>query len=414
MSENRKMILNMLKEGRITVEEADALLKGFEEKIHDGTQAFKEKFTKLEGVLKGVGNALETVASNISPIIEKRFDTFVQGIKINLSKQQILEKENITSETKIEHLFIDNEYGSVSISGSDRTDIDMEVEKLIAAKNEESAHERAKELTIGWVFEDGKIIFKMPELSNLPFNKDDINITLFVPQNVSINASTRSGDIKINGIKNQNASLELKTASGDIEMNSVYISRSVVESISGDINIDAFESGILLKSTSGDIDIDGNLKEKSKLYSISGNIRSKLLVDDTVDVSTTSGDIELALQPDNKGNIIVSSTSGDITFKAESFKQASLSNISGDIECTVKVKDDNSFEATTNSGDNIIKLLDGSNCSIAANTRTGTAKSQTKLDDLEQEDHYFKGKLGEGSGRISLQSSSGDIICKSF
>lgn len=422
MSDNRTMILNMLKDGRISVEEADALLKTSESKstasTQDPSQMFKEGFSKLEGILKNVGSAVDAVANTVAPVIEKQVGNFekqvgnfVSTIKSGLNKQQFTEQETIVTETPVEKIVINNEWGDVSIFASARNDIDMKVEKVIWGKTEHAAQERSRELKVGWLREGNQIFFKMPDLSGLYFNKDNINVNLFVPESVSIDVQTRSGNIKINGINNIESVLSVKTTSGDMELKSVNVDRLNMETVSGDIKIREFYGISTLKSTSGLVDFEGKLKSESKIATVSGNIMGKLLVEETSEITTTSGDVEIRLQPENKGNFILSSTSGDIYFIGESFNKTSINNVSGDVKSNVRVKAENSLEITANSGDIVLKLMEDSNCSIAANTRAGMAESKLTLVDMEKGEHYFKGKFGQGSGQISLQSVSGDIVC---
>jgi len=418
MSDNKRtMILNMLKEGRISVEEADDLLKASETKptfqTPDPGQMFKEGFSKLEGILKNVGSTVEAVAKSVAPVIEKQVDNFVSSIKSTLNKQQFTDQETIVPEIKIESIIIDNEWGDVNIVASERNDIELKVDKLIWAIDEKAAQERAGELKVGWIIEGNRINFKMPELSTIAFTKDNLNINLFVPNYVSVRTLTRSGDIKINGINNNQAAIEAKTTSGDMDVKSLNVNELTMETVSGDISLKESAGNSLLKTTSGSINIEGDLKADSKIFTISGDIKAKMLVEETLEITTTSGDIEIKLQPDSKGSLILSSTSGDIYFTGESFNKININSVSGDIESNARVKEENNLEITSNSGEVMLKLMEDSHFTIAANTRNGLAECQMTLDNLEKGTHFFKGKFGDGAGQISLQSVTGNIIVNS-
>ena len=426
MSDNKRtMILNMLKEGRISVEEADDLLKASETKptfqTPDPGQMFKEGFSKLEGILKNVGSTVEAVAKSVAPVIEKQVDNFVSSIKSTLNKQQFTDQETIVPEIKIESIIIDNEWGDVNIVASERNDIELKrgcfrargdvVE--VQPSYEKAAQERAGELKVGWIIEGNRINFKMPELSTIAFTKDNLNINLFVPNYVSVRTLTRSGDIKINGINNNQAAIEAKTTSGDMDVKSLNVNELTMETVSGDISLKESAGNSLLKTTSGSINIEGDLKADSKIFTISGDIKAKMLVEETLEITTTSGDIEIKLQPDSKGSLILSSTSGDIYFTGESFNKININSVSGDIESNARVKEENNLEITSNSGEVMLKLMEDSHFTIAANTRNGLAECQMTLDNLEKGTHFFKGKFGDGAGQISLQSVTGNIIVNS-
>ncbi len=183
-----------------------------------------------------------------------------------------------------------------------------------------------------------------------------------------INCNLASGDVIIYGNK---GSISVKGVSSDIRLKDIE-GNIEVSSTSGDGEIDRIKGSVAFDCTSGDL----------KFYDIDGDL----------DVRTISGDIFV----DNVGGSVhASSTSGDIRLQAMTAKEGDfdVESVSGDI----------SAEVSTN--------FTGS---VAVNTSSGTISSRLNADFDKHTDTKVLGRAGDGKGRLSVSSASGDITLDNF
>ncbi|MEG2857454.1 MAG: DUF4097 family beta strand repeat-containing protein, partial [Clostridia bacterium] len=135
-----------------------------------------------------------------------------------------------------------------------------------------------------------------------------------------LNLQTVSGDIKIKKVSAD--AVQLKTTSGDIKAQTVASTNAYATSVSGDMSFEnAVLDGIHAKTTSGEIELRGKISGDIIAESVSGDVA-----------------IETALAKE-KFSYSVKSVSGDARIDRESF--------SG----TVKNLTDNSIDIKTTSGD---------------------------------------------------------------
>jgi len=124
-----------------------------------------------------------------------------------------------------------------------------------------------------------------------------------------------------------------------------------IESTSGDINIknnNMTMKDVVIKTISGDINISANITaNKVSIETISGDVVSSLL-DASIKVKTTSGDIELK---DIIGNININSISGDVEINSfDIIGDSNIKTISGDVEVK-RINGSVEYKTNTISGD---------------------------------------------------------------
>lgn len=173
----------------------------------------------------------------------------------------------------------------------------------------------------------------------------------------------------------------------DIYIPESYKNDIVVETVSGEINIDKFEvNNFNASTTSGDIKIISLTANKTNFDSISGTIDIKSLIAKNSDFETTSGHIKIEV------------VTGDI--KAES--------VSGNIK--IAYKDfNNDVSAETVSGDVELTMPEGSEFKIDFSTIVGDLDNQFSLVIQGKTDKKnIKGIVGNGEKTIEIETTSGD------
>ncbi len=184
-----------------------------------------------------------------------------------------------------------------------------------------------------------------------------------------IYAETFSGDVYLIGfwdIKN----LQMKTKSGDISIGCVRAEHVLVESISGDIDVEQAVGDLQLYSTSGDIYLkDGKgklhgetvsgdinaagLVAKTILASKSGDIEVDFVkITDAIEMRSVSGDVEVTVARNNSYNVVANAVSGSVNVYLDAADMVSNSGHSYQARVGQNVTDNSPMvQISTVSGD---------------------------------------------------------------
>lgn len=318
MNEERQMILEMLKEGKINVDQASELLEALgSDKSNKNEDSLIDKLSSsLEKVIKKTSETISNIdfdsmtnpnnlyhINSISLEDETRIDDEVKEIEINLingnigieraqdnfitAKQKVYFKEKIEEVT--DYLLIDVEEGKLSVK------VNPEYKNLHASANVNLflGSNTYDDLSINTV--NGEI-----EVCDVDFTKSFIESV-----NGRISLINSAGDVEV---KNVNGKIEIKNTNGRLD----------VDNVNGSIyltNISGSETTIT--AVNGSIRVDGTNSERLKVNSQSGSIRvGKLL--GISDISLNSGFGSLVVDTeDYKGEIsaVIKSTNHSISDK---------------------------------------------------------------------------------------------------
>ncbi len=426
IKEVRLLVLNILKEGRMTIEEADKiinLLTQFEEFTKDksfsgyipniSTDTFadfaREGVSKIEKLMTGLGSNIEKVAQNIGQKISTRLDptntSTHAGEKFTFSDQ-----ENITIESPIEKIIIDNGWGGIKITGEQRDDIDLHTEKIIWTKNQDQANERTKNLRIVPVFTDKKLQIILPTM-NQTLN-DIINLELKVPLSLEFELSTTSGDINIQNIENPDKNLIIKSNSGDIEVKQSKYKSFEIITISGDVSLKDVSSRMNVRTTSGSLEIVGDILSDSRITTISGDIRGEVYIHDCIEISSSSGNIELKQHKNNESKLVdLVTNSGHIIYKGIVQNTLRARSNSGEIKGNSIVTNGAAIEISTTSGDIEWKVDEDSSLTFRCESKSGDIFTNLEVegDDISKTHDSLSGKIKEGTAKLLLSTVSGDL-----
>lgn len=154
----------------------------------------------------------------------------------------------------------------------------------------------------------------------------------------NLSLKTTSGDIKINSNAKAH-SITLDTKSGEIKSSHLKANNIKIQSISGDLNLETLISkDIYMHTISGEIEVN-NLTGKLDIKTTSGDIEiDHFTIKDNSKISSTSGDIEIKLNPDSHCNVIENSVSGDkklpnnSSLVGQGTYKLEINTTSGDIE----------------------------------------------------------------------------------
>ena len=277
------------------------------------------------------------------------------------AQQTITKRATIEPDATVE---ISNVQGRVDVTAWDRNEVEL-VAELESDKDELEFEATEKHV---------RIEVDRPHNSHYDHDdEDDANLTLHVPQGARLIIDTVSADITIVGVKGEQS----------------------LESVSGTVKTQAFDSPVSLSSVSGEVIATGNggkaevstenvsgsttvtgIRGNYSGEVVSGSINATIAAAERLDVSTVSGDIEVHAD--------LSSTA-----------RVSMESVSGEVELLVKPPVNAEFNLESFSG--MIK-----NCFGQTARKTSKYTPGKELDFTQ----------GNGGARVEIQTLSGVVsIC---
>ncbi len=225
--DERKRILQMVKEGKLTVEEALILLEQLEEGKKSGDAAF------LTTNVQFTDTKQDSVKwSSLKEKLFDFFDTTVKKIKdldfhfgTAFEVRHIFQQNNASFQTLDVHIA----NGSVKVVPWDQTDIRIECEaKVYRAESMEAARQSFSR-EVFFSIENGYCRFSIPK----PFIKT--NAIVYLPETTyhSVKARLFNGDIRTERL--QTKQLRAKTVNGSITLHGLIVEEAELETVNGSI-----------------------------------------------------------------------------------------------------------------------------------------------------------------------------------
>ena len=184
------------------------------------------------------------------------------------------------------------------------------------------------------------------------------------------------------------ASLELWAVSADIRVEGSAGQRIDLETVSGDILVEAEVQQARLKTVSGDLEFEGASNRTA--------------------AETVSGDVELS---GLTGEVHVNSVSGDADVRAYSVDRCRAETVSGDLLLQMSLNDGGLLQAKAMSGDVQIDLPAGQQAEFSAQTFSGDISSDVGAVSRSGTGGGTVLRHSEGSNdaRVTAETFSGDI-----
>ena len=331
MSDSRTIILQMLSEGKITVEESERLLNALnkEDEVRNNNKTDDKntnqspninvfpnipflEATKLGINIRDIAQTLhQTVQQTIKQVEPgrkelkekmKEFGTWMEDV-VETMAAELTNHSNLPVDCmsvdfivpapkeidKIKTFVIENIYGEIHLNEGNNFKllVNGQISKKTIGEMQSSEWFTNKAIKI----EDDKMI--------IGFNNDtslkgiiDLNITL--PAGMKVICKTINSSVKIKGALDVEA---VKTISGDIRVNDANIANTEIESVNGVIQLENDKDlTAQINSTSGDIIIRKCNVNKLKINSVNGDVNiseSGIALETDVKIITTAGDIKV-------------------------------------------------------------------------------------------------------------------------
>ncbi|MFP4375462.1 MAG: DUF4097 family beta strand repeat-containing protein [Spirochaetales bacterium] len=416
MNEERAMILKMLREGKISVEEADALLDvlndeqesepaGFasredaprdreqrSEREEPRTRRRRSKHSDvsfdidldLSGVTEGLKSAMSSVKESMAGVrdtLQEAFsdigdleihtdEGFFGKIRTEMGKARAAEDRAIAFPAdEATELKITNPWGDVRVVGMATNEVSGTAHVTCWASTEEKARELLAETTVEFEERDGVISLDVPRGSS---RKQRVDIELEVPTGIAVTVALSAGDLWLEDVLGP---VVAKSISGDIHVANLGDGSDVSQLLttkSGDISATSVSGSITLSTASGDIRVSG----------YRGALRA----------TAQSGDVEVE---EGSGPIEAKTVSGDLSIGLNAVDSAfgdlagiKLTSVSGSIEATVP--DDLGY-------------------AVSLTTLSGSIENELELSNREKSTRSLTGIYGDGAVALSINTVSGDI-----
>jgi len=342
MSDARKMILNMLAEGKITVEESEKLLAAINEKeapreetkgetrqqnrendqyarseenSERGRERDDDPFNPFLNATKlgfDLRNLAQTVQQTVQQAIKKaeprrrefkdkmkEFGNWMQEVVGSMANELGNVKGEPSDGVPVDFVvtppegtqgcdtfIIENVFGEIRIhEGSEfKMHINGQVSKATLGE-----YQPAQWFSRYGIEVDGyKLIIGFDRAQPV---KAAIDMEITLPADMHITCKTVSGAVRIRG----NFKIgDLNTVSGNIRVQGANLKQSRIETVSGAVQIEGGEIAMEIKSTSGDFLVRDSRIEELRINSVSGDImltEGSISESTNVKLVTTSGDI---------------------------------------------------------------------------------------------------------------------------
>lgn len=185
---------------------------------------------------------------------------------------------------------------------------------------------------------------------------------------------------------NVDGELRLDAASADVTARGIRGGLDI-DTGSGDVNVETAEGTISLDTGSGDVTISGMSGGTLSIDTGSGSVLGSQLTAKDLNIDTGSGDIRLDAV--NTPRLSLDTGSGAVR-----------ADLAGPIE---------EVAVSTGSGDVTIRLPEGLGATVDLDTGSGDFTLDFPLELVRKSEGALRGRVGDGRGRIQIETGSGDI-----
>lgn len=182
---------------------------------------------------------------------------------------------------------------------------------------------------------------------------------------------------------------------------------ATIAATNGDISVDGARADVSAETTNGDITVRGATGAVFA-KSVRGDIALQS-VRGTVDARTVNSDIRLS---DVTGDIDAGATNGDLTLDRIDTNRLAVSTVNGDISYDGSLKDKGTYRLTTHNGPIRMAVPEKTNATFMVRSYSGSFRSTFPIRLDDQQRTRFILTLGDGSGRVELESFNGPIYLR--
>lgn len=318
MQEERKRVLKLVEEGKISVDEALALLDELEKSQKTVEKKQEELVNELSTVVKFEEGKKEeesdqfkfqSMKDKIVDFVDSAFKK-IKDFDLDFNFGQAIEISHVFQhgDVQIRNIDIDIANGAVQFIPWDQSDVRIECNAKIyrASSTDEARANFIKDVL--FTIEMGTLRFAtQPKWMK-------VDAVIFIPKVDYDNVRIRmfNGPVQCENLKVK--TLKIKTANGKISATGLTGSKMEAETANGKIKVqNSMITAIEVETLNGAIQLDGDYSHV-EMQSFNGNITCKLtgLTSEEIDAKTVTGSIDIGI-PD--GNAVI----GDLKSNLGSF-----------------------------------------------------------------------------------------------
>jgi lia operon protein LiaG len=209
------------------------------------------------------------------------------------------------------------------------------------------------------------------------------DLRIEVPAGVDLSVYTAAGEMNASGV---DASLHLDLGSGAATVASVRGSVSI-DTGSGRVGVSDVDGDLIVDTGSGRVEVDGFNGDRFNIDTGSGRVTARGISASSVSIDTGSGSVEVLdlAAPD----VVIDTGSGSVEVE-----------LLGDVDV---------LEVDTGSGSITVWCPEDLGAEIEMDTSSGGIDVDFAIQVFETERNYLRGSIGDGNGRIELDTGSGSI-----
>jgi len=327
MAQDRKTILQMLSEGKITVEEAEAQLAELDEKREFGRMA-AELAASMRDSFKATAEDLSRAFSLGWSEIKQGFDEFGGHLGFATPDTADLRdagEEQLEFAVAAGHaLDVRNAYGNVSVSEVEGPTLRITAHRWAVGASDDEARETARQVEVRAAQEDNTVEVKVRSEDRHLMRRVRVHLEIAVPAGVSVGVKGVAGKIACRGLSGDVAA---KTVSGEIALQALR-GKASAHAVSGMVTAEGLGAGIQASTVIGQIQVrdrqgPARLNTVSGLiaasgrgevsaHSVSGLIRLVGIESDRVKAHTVSGPVEIEFSAPFSGSLSANTVSGPV------------------------------------------------------------------------------------------------------
>ena len=383
MNEEKKMILKMLEQGKITVEQAEKLLDAVNENSSENSEESKknteykipEDDSKMNGFFSGIGDfvkktvqtAIETATGSTSFLgdfkakerdksdmvksFRKDLDEDIEEIKLDLGESQIVVKETDEDAPFIK-VWVDKDF----------TEEEFNSEFEVLYRSDDSVCvsqiKRSKSVSINIIGGKSEKGYSYSSITELYIPSSN-NISL-------LDLNTETGGISISDI--DIGDLKAVTDFGGVRLNSIDVDDLSVAADAGSIDASNINcDDLTLTADFGSIKLDNINADLVRLTSDAGNILASNVNCDDIKLTTDAGNLKIFNS--DVDNCTMRSSAGSLSANRLSADELKMQTSAGSIAIEDLVNTIDTIEAKTDAG-NIKAGLSNLDNEITVNMRS--------------------------------------------
>lgn len=453
MSDERVMILTMLKEGKITVEEAEALLDALGEErpsaadvgrgqsrgAHDGPReqeeaprAWSSWSTLGQDIGETVRAAVGSVRTGVEPWLGEVLSSLTEELRAAGGAgsasglvRDLFGLASASEDVTLAHrapeggrLLVRNPRGDVRIAPSRDADVRVRAHKTAWARNDAAARDLLSELRVALVPDGPDLVLQIePDRGEPPARRFRVDLDIEAPEQISTGVLVKSGDLRARDLLGD---LEVQITNGDMDIEATPRAlRGLV--LSGNVRLRGAQS-CELQVKNGDVTV-GEVGGRADLHVAKGDVEIRSVGDLTArlahgdltvgDVSGTAGvqvshgDVVLGACA---GDVEAQVKRGDLSFAVRGSRRVRAEVMSGDLEARVhSLAPEASLELKVMSGDTKVALAPAVRGAISVEAPSGTIECAIPLRDLHESRGRLEGVAGAPDAKITVRTMSGQV-----